>query len=631
MCGIGGWLGGRPEDPNVEVRMVKALYHRGPDGHGIKSWPEASLVHTRLSIIDLSQAGAQPIANQNGRIWCTFNGEIYNHHDLRRELEAKGHVFRGRSDSEVLPHLYEEDGPSFVEKLRGMFALALYDTRNRRLLLARDRFGIKPLFYAAHQNRLAFASEILALLEVPDIDTCPNRQAIFDFAALYYIPAPETFYIGIRALEPGEVLEAQWNGEAVDWRIRRYHQWSITPDIRMTLKEAVERTEALVTTAVHRQLESDVPIGSLLSGGIDSSVISAIAQRTGNGINTFNVKFPEERFDETWAAVAVAEHIGSHHTTLSMDTKQGTWEQINTLLLHPGQPFADVSFFAVNAVCRLMRKSITVALSGDGGDEVFGGYDIYSRLARIARWKKLPAPVWYGGALALFPFGHYGRRLSKRMNALAQADDTSVIQSMYCWLGEEEHAALCRDRDLLPVRRLFEPQWDYHLPAHADRLERLSAHATEVGMRLTLANDYLFKVDAASMKESLEVRVPMLDEDLVAFGLSLPHNLKVQDGTCKRVLRAVACRMLPTAIATKPKWGFAVPLSAWVDAEFKVLLRDTLLGPSSRISEYFRPAAYTKIVEDICDLSTRREPANGEHQLRTIMLLAAQLALTRRQ
>ena len=258
--------------------MVKALYHRGPDGHGIKSWPEASLVHTRLSIIDLSPTGAQPIGNQNGTVWCTFNGEIYNHHELRRELESKGHVFRGRSDSEVLPHLYEEEGPGFIEKLRGMFALAIYDMRLRRLLLVRDRFGIKPLFYAPGYNRLAFASEIPALLEVPDIDASPDRQALYDFAALFYIPAPETFYTGIRALDAGELLEAQWDGQTVDWNVRRYHKWSISPNPSLTLESAAERAQELVGPAVRRQLESDVPIGSLLSGGIDSSIISAVAQ-----------------------------------------------------------------------------------------------------------------------------------------------------------------------------------------------------------------------------------------------------------------------------------------------------------------------------------------------------------------
>jgi len=631
MCGIGGWLGRHPEDPNVGTRMVKALHHRGPDGHGIKSWPEASLIHTRLSIIDLSPAGAQPIGNQKGTIWCVFNGEIYNHHDLRRDLEAKGHAFRGRSDSEVLPHLYEEEGLGFLDKLRGMFALAIFDARLRRLVLARDRFGIKPLFYAPQRDRLAFGSEIPALLEVPGIDMRPDRQAVYDFAALFYIPAPETFYTGIRALQPGELLEAQWDGHAVDWNTRKYHRWLITVDINMTLEEAVNRTETLLAAAVERQLESDVPIGSLLSGGIDSSVISAMAQQNCSGIRTFNVRFPEKRFDETWAAEAVAKHIGSQHTTLSMDTDQGTWEYIHALLLHPGQPFADVSFFAVNAVCRLMRKSVTVALSGDGGDEVFGGYDIYWRLARIVRWQTLPAPFWYGGALAVSSLGRYGLRLKKRMRNLAHADDTSVIQSMYCGLSEEEHADLCRDTDLLPVRRLFEPEWEYYLPANASRLERLSGHATELGMRLNMANGYLFKVDAASMKESLEVRVPMLDEDMVDFGLSLPHHLKVQGRACKRVLRGVAKRMLPPAVAEKPKWGFSVPLERWIDTGFNEQLREMLLGPSSQLAEFFRPEVYTKMITTLCEPETNNATDVPMQRLygQAIMLLAAQLALAR--
>jgi asparagine synthase (glutamine-hydrolysing) len=611
--------------------MVKALYHRGPDGHGIKSWSEASLIHTRLSIIDLSLAAKQPIGNQNGTIWCSFNGEIYNHHDLRRDLEAKGHVFRGRSDSEVLPHLYEQEGPGFVEKLRGMFALAIYDTRLRRLLLARDRFGIKPLFYAPQRDRLAFGSEIPALLEVPDIDTRPDRQAMYDFAALFYIPAPETLYKGIRALQPGELLEVQWDGQVIRWTVRRYHRWSITPDVRMTLDEAVDRAEALLTSAVRSQLESDVPIGALLSGGIDSSVISALAQRSGNGIRTFNVRFPEKRFDETWAAEAVAKHFSTHHVTLDMEKGQGTWGHITDLLRHAGQPFADTSIFAVNAVSRLMRAHVTVALSGDGGDEVFGGYDIYWRVARIAWWQTLPALLWHGGAVAFSPFGRYGRHLRTRMRNLAQADDTSIIQSMYCWLNEQEHAALCSDTDLLPVRRLFEPQWDFHLPTQTDRLELLSARATEVGMRLTMANDYLFKVDVASMKESLEIRVPMLDEDLVAFGLSLPHHLKVQGRTCKRVLRTVAQRMLPSVVAKKPKGGFGVPLETWVDTAFNEHLREVLLGPSSRLSDFFRPEAYTKIVKALSKTGEKQDVPRQTLYGQAIMLLAAQLALARHQ
>ena len=300
MCGIAGWLGASADGKDSAGGMVRALRHRGPDADGIKSWPQATLVHTRLSIIDLTPAGAQPMANEDGTVWTVFNGEIYNHRELRRNLEKQGHLFRGHSDTEVLPHLYEEEGLDFVKKLRGMFALAIFDTRRHVLMLARDRFGIKPLFYAPSKDRLAFASEIRALLGLPGIDTRPDRQAIYDFAALFYIPAPETFYTGIRALEPGEILEARLDVDGVLWRTRAYHRWSIAPDLALTLDQATDRADELLTTAVHRQMESDVPLGTLLSGGIDSSLVSVAAQTAlTQGLRTFNVKFSEEEYDET--------------------------------------------------------------------------------------------------------------------------------------------------------------------------------------------------------------------------------------------------------------------------------------------------------------------------------------------
>jgi len=317
MCGIAGWLGNLPDGENYAGRMVQALRHRGPDAHGIRSWPEATLVHTRLSVIDLSPAGAQPMANENGTIWTVFNGEVYNHRELRHGLEKRGHVFKGHSDTEVLPHLYEEDGVELVSKLRGMFALAIYDTRSRTLILARDRFGIKPLFYAPQKDRLGFASEIRALIELPGIDIRPDRQAIYDFAALLYVPAPETFYTGIRALQPGEMLEARLDAKELSWTTRTYHRWSITPDPALTLDQATDRADALLTNAVRRQMESDVPLGTLLSGGIDSSLVSVAAQNALNGrLRTFNVRFSENGYDETWAAIEAATHIGSCHETL---------------------------------------------------------------------------------------------------------------------------------------------------------------------------------------------------------------------------------------------------------------------------------------------------------------------------
>ena len=632
MCGIGGWLGTLPNGEIYAAQMTLALHHRGPDAHGIRSFAEATLVHTRLSIIDLSPAGAQPMSNEDGTVWTVFNGEIYNHHELRHYLESRGHRFNGHSDSEVLPHLYEEEGSDFVKRLRGMFALAIYDTRSRTLILARDRFGIKPLFYAPGKDQLAFASEIRALLELPGIDDRPDRQAIYDFAALFYIPAPETFYIGIRALEPGEMLEARLDDDRVSWKTKIYHRWRLAPDPTMSLDQAVERADELLTTAVRRQMESEVPLGSLLSGGIDSSLVSAAAQAAlAGGLRTFNVKFSDKKYDETWAATAVAEHIGSDHEILDMEERQGTWDKVTALLLHAGEPFADTSLFAVNAVCRLMRRQVTVALSGDGGDEGFGGYDFYWRIARIAQVQRLPAWFVSLGSLPLVPLAHLeliSQSFPERFNGLAHADDTAIVEQLFCWVREREHEALCGDTDLLPVRRWFEPRWEQHFRGEASRLERLSAHATEINIRLVLSNDFLFKVDTASMRESLEIRVPMLDEDLFAFGLSLPHRLKVKGRTCKRVLRALAEQRLPSTVANKPKWGFGIPIDTWVDVDFKVRLKETLLGSGSHLSECFRPEAYRPIVDAFCE--GRGYPGVSREGLyqRAIMLLSVQLALS---
>ncbi|PYV61653.1 MAG: asparagine synthase (glutamine-hydrolyzing), partial [Acidobacteria bacterium] len=454
MCSIAGivYEDGSQEAAMAAVRRMIALQrHRGPDGVGFYDTVGASLGHCRLAIIDLSDAGHQPMADLEGRYWITFNGEIYNHRELRHDLKVRGHVFKGHSDTEVLPHLYEEEGPEFVSKLRGMFALAIYDARTRTLLLARDRFGIKPLFYAPGKDRLSFASEIRPLLELPGIDTRPDKQAIYDFAALFYVPAPETFYVGIRALQPGELLEAQLNRDGVSWKTRTYYLWSITPDPTLTLDQATERANEFLTTAVQRQLESEVPLGSLLSGGIDSSLVSVAAQTALDGeLRTFNVRFPEKEYDETWAATAVAEHIGSRHETLDMNGVGGTWEHVTSLLSHAGQPFADTSLFAVNAVCRLMRRHVTVALSGDGGDEGFAGYDSYWRIARIAKLQRLAPPIWRTGAVGLAPLGRLGivpDSLPQRIRDLAGADNTAIIQALLCWVREEEHKSLCRIAD----------------------------------------------------------------------------------------------------------------------------------------------------------------------------------------
>lgn len=631
MCGLAGWLGAMPNSEHFAEQISKMLHHRGPDGNGVQLWAKATLVHTRLSIIDLSQAGAQPLANERGTVWTVFNGEIYNHREIRAQLEAQGHIFKGYSDSEILPHLYEEVGCEFVKKLRGMFAIAIYDTQSQTLVLARDRFGIKPLFYAVRNDRLAFASELRALLTLPGIDTETDRQAVFDFAALSYIPAPETFYKGIRALQPGEILVAQLVGERVKYKIDTYHQWEITPNSSLTLAEATNSADALLATAVGHQMESDVPLATLLSGGIDSSLVSTAAQKfLAGGLQTFNVRFSDEEFDETWAAMEVAKNINSNHTILDMADGQGSWDFVTTLLVHAGQPFADTSLFAVNGVCRLLRQHVKVALSGDGGDEGFGGYNLYWQLEKIARWQALPSFFWRLASSALGPLASWGRlpqRLARQLRDLTDADNTAIMQYLFCWVREKEHQNLCRDTDLLPIRRLFEPRWEHSFSSKASRVERLSAHATEVNVRMTLANDFLFKVDMASMRESLEIRVPMLDEDFFRSGLSLPHQLKVAGKTCKRVLREIGKRHLPPNVANKPKMGFGIPVDRWVDSDFKVKLRKTLLGSASGLPDFFREETYRPIIETFCNGGALPEISRQGLYQRAIMLLAVHLAV----
>jgi asparagine synthase (glutamine-hydrolysing) len=630
MCGIAGWIGAMDDATTVAAGLGVALRHRGPDRLGQRQWNRAALVHTRLSIIDLSEAGAQPMCNGDGSVWVAFNGEIYNHADERRQLESRGHRFRGRSDTEVLPHLYQEFGAAFVTRLKGMFAWAMYEPAREALLLGRDRFGIKPLFYAADDRRLVFASEITALKGVPGVDLTPDPQALSDYLALFCIPAPLTFYRGIRALPPGHLLEARWVNGRVQTNVRPFHAWMIAPRADLTLDEAVDRADGLIQSAVGAQLESDVPLGALLSGGIDSSLVSAAAQAAIGSLHTYNVQFPDAGNDETEAARTVSGHIHSHHETLDLQAFRGTWDGVTGLLRHAGQPFADTSMFGVHAVSRLMRQRVTTALSGDGGDEGFGGYPLYGQLEDVIRIQALPKGLIRLGATLLAPPARVGAlpmQVPSRLRLLADADAVGVVQAFRSWVRVDEHARLSRVRHVDPVRRWFEPHWLHDLPRRASALERLSALATEVDARLLLPNDMLFKVDMASMKESLEVRVPLLDEDLFAFGLTLPHALKSRSRVGKRVLRGVARRRLPEQIAAKRKHGFTVPVDLWVTEDFKAQLRRTLLQQRTSLPEVVDPAVYRPWVTAFCEGG--RLPGitrEGLYQ-RTIMLLALHLAL----
>jgi asparagine synthase (glutamine-hydrolysing) len=632
MCGLAGVIGHPALDPETVDSVLAALRHRGPDGKGVRSWPDATLLHTRLRIIDLSPNGDQPLSNEDGSIWAIFNGEIYNHARLRAELEAHGHRFHGRSDSEVLPHLYEEYGEAMFARLRGMFAVAILDRRERRLLLARDRFGIKPLFFAPTEDSIAFASEIEALRRIPGVDLSPDPQAIADYAALLFMPAPLTVHRGIRSLSPGELLDCRLgrNGR-ISRRTHRFHRFSITRDEELTFEQAVGTAEKLLEQAVESQLESDVPLGSLLSGGIDSSLVSLFAQRETRDLRSFNVRLSDPTYDETNAAKAVATAIGSRHTTLDMEGEGGSWENVTTILRQSGQPFADTSLFAVDAVSRAMRKHVTVALSGDGGDEGFGGYQKYWQIEAINRLRHAPPAAWRLGAQLVEPLGRLGLvrgSLGERARDLAGADETSIVQTAFSWVKQREQSELLTDvKCVEPVRRLFEPHWEYALPPGTSRLERLSAQAVEVNIRLILPNDYLAKVDTASMRHSLEVRVPMLDEELIEFGLTLPHRFRVKGRVGKRVLREIAAKNLPAHVAVRRKHGFEVPVDRWVDRAFRDHLRRRLFDSNSPIADHFERRVYGPWVEAFCNGTRLPQISREGLYQRVMMLLSLDLSL----
>jgi asparagine synthase (glutamine-hydrolysing) len=594
MCGLAGWIGSDVIDARTEERVLSALHHRGPDAHGKATGTGWGLLHTRLSILDTSHAADQPFRSEDHSVLVVFNGEIYNHRDLRRGLEARGHTFRTRCDTEILPALYLEEGEDFASSLRGMFAIALLDTRTQTLHLARDRFGIKPLFVADSGTSLFFASEIAALSSFPRVDLRPDPQAIADFVALHVTPGPSTFYRGVENLEPGARLTVRREGRSISRRRHRFHCWRVAPDPSLTPDKAAAEAAELVDLAVSAQLESDVPLGALLSGGIDSSLIASAARSALPDLRTFSVRFKDPEFDESSAANWVAEHISSTHKVLEFEGAAPEWDDLTATLRQCGQPFADTSLFAVDALCRLVRANVTVALAGDGGDEGFGGYDHYLKLPAIARvlgtvprWvRQVAVPPATAATALVARAGLAPTQLPTRLRDLAATRDfPDALANLGSWIRPREFDRLWTGPRVEGPRRLFCPTWEHDLPTSAPALERLAGLAVEVDVRVRMANDYLPKVDTASMRSSLEVRVPMLDEELFDLGLRLPYRLRTDDGVTKRVLRDVASQSVP-GIAGLPKHGFGVPVDTWMPPAIRARLRREVGRPGGPVRDF---------------------------------------------
>ena len=591
MCGIAGRFNAVALAPDAawHERADSALAHRGPDGRGRFADERCELVHRRLALIDLSETGAQPIANEDGGVRVVCNGEIYNHRELRRELEARGHTLRGTSDTEVVAHLYEEHGERLAERLRGMFALAVYDSARRKLVLARDRYGVKALYYAEHRGQLVFASEIKAILALEGFEPRIDRQACYDFLGLGYVPEPATAYANVRALPKGTTLVADGGGA----RAAQYHRITAGPTREAEggrdLGARVEEVSAALLAAVERQSVADVPVAALLSGGIDSSlVVAAHARAAARPLDTFNVRVPDAAYDETEIALAVSRHCGTSHQTIDAEGAL-TPELVFKLFRHFDQPFADTSLIPMYMVAKAIRgRGIVCALSGDGGDEVFGGYGRFPRANRLAQLMRLPG--WLAGAAEgagrrlTGVTRDLGRQLSKavRLARAGRSDSSVLLAGLSNYLSEDQKCELVRGEaraELESVYRCF----DGFRPPGASSLEELSRRMTENLFSVSLPSDMLRKVDMMSMLCGVEVRVPMLDEDVVGLGLGLPHALKTDGREGKLVLRALARRWLPPRVAAHPKHGFGIPLDRMLSPEFHSALRDVLLAPAARV------------------------------------------------
>jgi asparagine synthase (glutamine-hydrolysing) len=584
MCGINGVFhyGGGIADPALTERQARLIRHRGPDDHGLWHDGPVALGHRRLSIVDLSPGGHQPMPNEDETLWVTFNGELYNWPEVKGTLAARGHRFRGASDTEMLLHLYEEHGEGLLEHLRGMFAFGLYDRARRRLLLARDRLGKKPLFYHDDGKRIVFASELKALLLDPSVPREVDEGSLADYLTLQYVPAPGTIWKGVRKLPAAHALVCDARGP----RVTRYWSLPVEPDTGHSAEFYRERLRALLTEAVRIRLMSDVPLGAFLSGGIDSSVVTALmTQAVRSPVKTFSIGFEAQDFSELAHARRVAEHLGTDHHELIV--RPQALDLLPRLVWQMDEPFADASMIPTYYVSQMARRHVTVALSGDGGDEAYAGYTTYPWARRYAALDRIPRPL---RQLAGVPAGWLppDHPLGRKLHRVSQDVVGRHLDVMSYFPPRE-------------LARVLSPALAAHLRAHdpyaAARAEyaRAGAAAGEVPGLLYLdaatymIDDVLVKVDRTSMLESLEVRCPLLDHKVLEFVARIPFEYKLRGDVTKWILKEVVSDLLPPETLARAKQGFGVPLEHWFGADFGRLAREVLLDPRARARGWLDP------------------------------------------
>ncbi|HET7217713.1 MAG TPA: asparagine synthase (glutamine-hydrolyzing) [Vicinamibacterales bacterium] len=595
MCGIAGFVNwtGEPAARELAQAMTDRLQHRGPDGEGHRIFGNTAIGHRRLSIIDVG-TGAQPMSNEDGTVWITFNGEIYNYRELRDILVAHGHVFRTQSDTEVMIHGYEQWGEDVVPRLRGIFAFAILDERHHRLLLARDHFGVKPLIYYADGSRFAFASEMKAITIDPAIPRAIDWSAVADYFDYGYVPAPRAILNGFTKLRPGHLMSVDLRRAAAP--VQKCY-WQLTYGEPSGTNEAalIEQLDQLLQESVRLQLVSDVPLGALLSGGIDSSaVVTVMAEQSPERIKTFSIGFDEQRFSEVQYARKVADLVRSEHHEHTV--RANVAELLPRLVYHFDEPFSDASAVPTYYVCEMARRNVTVCLSGDGGDEMFAGYDRYGYCRDQGRADFLPPWIRsavFGSMAAVYPRSLPG---AAAIAGASRAPEDRFVDYMRGQYGRVNGRHLFSESTRARVPQGRE---DFALlrSAFDDRIADPLNKYLDVDVKTYLPNDILTKTDITSMMNSLEVRVPLLDHKLAEFAARLPADLKLRGRETKYALKQVVKRRLPQEILDRPKMGFGVPMREWVASELREFTHHYLLD-QSRASGVLDARVVRQMVED---------------------------------
>jgi asparagine synthase (glutamine-hydrolysing) len=616
VCGIAGRLNfrsGALVDPLVLRRMGDFLAHRGPDGAGVWHEGAVGLAHRRLAIVDLTDAARQPMAADDPRVQVVCNGEIYNFRELRAELEARGYRFRTRSDTEVLLAAYTVHGAECLARLRGMFAFALWDGGRRRLLLARDRPGKKPLYYRLDGDGIAFASEPKAFLAEPSFEPRPDAAALYDYLTYHYVPGPLSAFETVRRVPPAHYLLVE------DGRVRLERYWRLRsqPKRRLSEADAAAELRARLRDAVRARLVADVPLGAFLSGGIDSGAIVALMAETGPGpVRTFSIGFEEPAYDERPYAQLVARRYGTEHHEFVV--RPEAVDLLPRLVWHYNEPYADSSAVATFCLAELTRRHVTVALNGDGGDENLAGYTRYLATRLAERYASLVRPVHRPLAALLGAVPAAGGGTVTRARRFVEALGETPARRYTRWVSHFD-PVLKRELTTEDFRRAAGDRDSVeHLAAAFRRAEGsdLVDATLQVDRETYLPDDLLVKVDIATMAHGLESRSPFLDHELMEFCATLPSDLKLRGLTTKYLLKRAVRDLLPAAVVDRPKQGFGVPIDRWLREELRTVVHDVLLDSRTRQRGYFHEPVVRRL------LSEHQRGVRGWHyQLWNLLML----------